>query len=195
MPTHAQQEGGWAYATRPASKRVPRLARGAGQFEGGRPSHRRACRENEPAPAARELLTQTARSRGWYVSPGEAPVETVNPMDLFTPITAKLASWWLTTSAIEKSWLAVGLIGQLMFSMRWVLQWLASEKARSSVVPTTFWYYSLLGGLMVLSYGIYKVDPVIILGQFGVLVYARNIYLLLKGGPEAAPVEPVTSAD
>jgi lipid-A-disaccharide synthase-like uncharacterized protein len=112
-------------------------------------------------------------------------------MDLFAPITTKLASWWLTTTAVEKSWLAVGLIGQLMFSMRWVLQWLASEKARSSVVPTTFWYYSLVGGLMVLSYGIYRLDPVIILGQFGVLVYARNIFLLLKGGPEAAPAEPV----
>ena len=125
--------------------------------------------------------------------PAHSPVETVNSMDVSASVTAKLATWWVTTSAVEKSWLAVGVIGQLMFSMRWVLQWLASEKARSSVVPTTFWYYSLVGGLMVLSYGIYRVDPVIILGQFGVLVYARNIYLLLKGGPAAAAVEPVTA--
>ena len=76
-----------------------------------------------------------------------------------------------------------------MFSMRWVLQWLASEKVRASVVPATFWYYSLIGGLMVLAYGIYRSEPVIILGQFGVLVYARNIYFLLKGEPASPPPE------
>lgn len=98
-------------------------------------------------------------------------------MDLF----AKGAAWWASTTATEKTWLLFGIVGQLMFSMRWVLQWLASEKVRASVVPATFWYYSLVGGLMVLAYGIYRMEPVIILGQFGVLVYARNIYFLLAG--------------
>ena len=102
-------------------------------------------------------------------------------------IAAKFTAWWLATSPIEKTWLAVGIVGQLMFSMRWVLQWLASEKVRTSVVPANFWYYSLVGGLMVLSYGIYRGDPVIILGQFGVLVYARNVYFLLKGDRAATP--------
>lgn len=109
-------------------------------------------------------------------------------MDLF----AKLAQWWQVTPALDKTWLAVGLIGQLMFSARWIIQWLASERVRQSVVPTTFWYFSLVGGLLVLSYGIYKGDPVIILGQFGVLIYARNIFLLLRGqSPDRPPaMEP-----
>jgi lipid-A-disaccharide synthase-like uncharacterized protein len=102
-------------------------------------------------------------------------------------IAAKIAAWWTTTSMAEKTWLAVGLTGQLMFSMRWVLQWLASEKVRASVVPATFWYYSLIGGLMVLAYGIYRLEPVIILGQFGILVYARNIYFLLRGQQISPP--------
>jgi lipid-A-disaccharide synthase-like uncharacterized protein len=99
-------------------------------------------------------------------------------MDIF----GKLATWWATSTGTDVLWVAVGIIGQLLFSARWILQWLASEKVRQSVVPTTFWYLSLVGGLMVLAYGIYRVEPVIILGQFGVFIYARNIYLLLKGG-------------
>lgn len=104
-------------------------------------------------------------------------------MELMT----KLATWWQTTPALDKTWLAVGLTGQLMFSARWIIQWLASEKVRKSVVPSTFWYFSLVGGLMVLSYGLWKMDPVIILGQFGVLIYARNIYLLLRGATPDTP--------
>jgi len=106
-----------------------------------------------------------------------------NRLDLF----AKLAVWWQSTPAIDKTWLAVGIIGQLMFSARWIIQWLASERVRKSVVPATFWYFSLFGGLMVLSYGLYKLDPVIILGQFGILIYARNIYLLIRGEPSSTP--------
>jgi lipid-A-disaccharide synthase-like uncharacterized protein len=108
-------------------------------------------------------------------------------MDIIAGPLTKLAAWWASTSGTEKAWLAVGLTGQIMFSMRWVLQWLASEKVRASVVPATFWYYSLVGGLMVLAYGIYRVEPVIILGQLGVLVYARNIYFLLRGGHASHP--------
>ncbi len=102
-------------------------------------------------------------------------------MDILTTLAGKFTAWWTGTSLSEMTWLAVGIVGQLMFSMRWLLQWMASERARASVMPTTFWYYSLIGGLMVLGYGMYRLEPVIILGQFGVLVYARNIYFLLKG--------------
>jgi lipid-A-disaccharide synthase-like uncharacterized protein len=111
----------------------------------------------------------------------------VAPETVLMELFAKLVTWWQTAPALDKVWLAIGLSGQLMFSARWIIQWLASEKVRQSVVPTTFWYLSLVGGLMVLSYGIYKLDPVIILGQFGVLVYARNIYLLLRGATANAP--------
>lgn len=106
---------------------------------------------------------------------------------------AKLATWWQTTPVIDKTWLAVGLSGQILFSARWIIQWLASERVRRSVVPTTFWYLSLIGGLMVLSYGIYRVDPVIIVGQFGILIYARNIYMLIRGSVPDEP--PAVEAD
>lgn len=101
-------------------------------------------------------------------------------MELFTQLAAKIGLWWSQSTAVEKSWLAVGIVGQLMFSMRWVLQWLASERVRTSVVPANFWYYSLIGSVMVLAYGLYKLDLVIIIGQFGMLVYARNVYFLLR---------------
>jgi lipid-A-disaccharide synthase-like uncharacterized protein len=109
-------------------------------------------------------------------------------MDILTALATKVTTWWAGTSLSEMTWLAVGIVGQLMFSMRWILQWMASERARASVMPATFWYYSLIGGLMVLAYGIYRLEPVIILGQFGVLVYARNLYFLLKGQGATAPL-------
>ena len=98
-------------------------------------------------------------------------------MDIFAPIAGKLALWWANTPT-HKAVSIIGIAGQLMFSLRWLQQWLASERAGTPTVPPAFWYYSLLGGLMVLFYGIYFLDPVVILAQFGVLVYARNIYLM-----------------
>ena len=92
---------------------------------------------------------------------------------------AKLAQWWATTSTAELTWLAIGFMAQLMFSMRFILQWLASERARRSIVPEAFWYFSFLGGAMLFAYAIYRMDPVFILGQGGgLLIYARNIHLI-----------------
>lgn len=80
-------------------------------------------------------------------------------------------------------WVTVGLLGQLMFTGRFIVQWLASEKAGRSVVPVAFWYFSILGGAIVLAYGIHKLDPVIILGQLpGVLIYSRNLWLIRAEG-------------
>ena len=94
----------------------------------------------------------------------------------------RLAGWWAQTSSQELAWLGVGLVAQFMFSLRFVVQWLASERARASVVPEVFWYFSLAGGLMLLVYAIYRVDPVFILGQAGgVAIYSRNIYLIWSG--------------
>ena len=81
--------------------------------------------------------------------------------------------------------LAVGIFGQAMFVSRWFVQWLASEKARRSTVPELFWYLSLFGGLLVLAYGIYSANLVLILGQFGVFIYARNIYLIWRNRRDA----------
>jgi len=110
-------------------------------------------------------------------------------MDILAPVATKLALWW-QQAPLHKMVSVIGIAGQLMFSFRWIAQWLASERAGTPIVPATFWYYSLLGGLMVLAYGIYFLDPVVILAQFGVLVYARNIYLLLKGQPIPAKAKP-----
>ncbi len=101
-----------------------------------------------------------------------------------------LAAWWQNHSNTDIAWLAIGLAGQSLFSIRWIAQWLASEKTGSSVVPELFWYLSFAGGVMVLAYGIYNLDPVIVLGQFGLLVYARNLYLIWTSNKAvAAPAE------
>ncbi|MFM1816616.1 MAG: hypothetical protein RLZ98_3311 [Pseudomonadota bacterium] len=92
---------------------------------------------------------------------------------------AKLASWWANTPTTEIVWLTIGFCAQLMFSMRFIVQWLASERARQSIVPETFWYFSFAGGLMLFAYAIYRMDPVFILGQgTGLLIYARNIQMI-----------------
>lgn len=76
-------------------------------------------------------------------------------------------------------WLMVGFAAQTMFSLRFLVQWIATERAGESVVPIAFWYFSLSGGAMLLSYAIYRVDPVFIVGQAaGLFVYSRNIYII-----------------
>jgi lipid-A-disaccharide synthase-like uncharacterized protein len=81
-------------------------------------------------------------------------------------------------------WLAVGLIGPILFSMRFVVQWIASEKKKSSVVPVSFWYYSIAGGLVLLVYALHQRDPVFIAGQgLGVLIYLRNLYFIHRKKP------------
>lgn len=97
---------------------------------------------------------------------------------------AKIGQWWTGMTPLDRVWLGIGMFGQLMFTGRWFVQWIATERARRSVVPATFWYFSFFGGLLVLAYGFYRVDPVIIIGQFGVFIYARNIYFLLRSQSE-----------
>jgi len=100
-------------------------------------------------------------------------------MDFLANVGAQLGQWWLDTSATEKTWLAVGFMAQLMFSMRFIVQWIASERARRSIVPETFWYFSMLGGAMLFAYAIYRLDPVFMLGQgMGLVIYSRNIYFI-----------------
>jgi lipid-A-disaccharide synthase-like uncharacterized protein len=82
-------------------------------------------------------------------------------------------------TAQDAAWLMAGLLGQLMFTARFLVQWIASERARRSVVPVAFWYFSLIGGAIVLAYGIHKLEPVLILGQLpGVVIYSRNLWLI-----------------
>lgn len=109
-------------------------------------------------------------------------------MDVLSQIPAILSNWLdraiFGLSGTEQLMLAVGIFGQALFVSRWFVQWLASEKARRSIVPELFWYLSLCGGALVLTYGIYSANLVLILGQFGVFIYARNIYLIWRGKRE-----------
>ena len=76
-------------------------------------------------------------------------------------------------------WVAVGLGGQLAFSARFLVQWIMSERAGRSVIPVAFWWLSITGGVILLSYAIYRLDPVFILGQsMGVFIYMRNLWLI-----------------
>ena len=81
----------------------------------------------------------------------------------------------------EHVWLGIGLLGQAFFSARFLVQWIASERAQKSVVPRLFWFFSVDGGMTLLAYAIYRLDPVFILGQAaGLFVYARNLYFIYR---------------
>jgi lipid-A-disaccharide synthase-like uncharacterized protein len=83
-------------------------------------------------------------------------------------------------------WIGVGFLGQALFSMRFLVQWWASERQKRSVVPVAFWYFSLAGGATLLGYAIYRQDPVFIIGQMGGLfVYLRNLLLIARERREA----------
>jgi lipid-A-disaccharide synthase-like uncharacterized protein len=78
-------------------------------------------------------------------------------------------------------WVLLGYLAQIMFTMRFVVQWVASERAGKMVIPIAFWFFSIGGGLLLFAYALYIRDPVFILGQgFGVFVYARNLYFELR---------------
>lgn len=82
---------------------------------------------------------------------------------------------------MEKLWIFLGLFGQLLFFMRFLVQWIVSEREKRSVIPLQFWYYSLFGSLILLIYSIHKRDIVFILGQSaGFFIYTRNLILIYK---------------
>lgn len=76
-------------------------------------------------------------------------------------------------------WLIIGFSGQAFFTSRFVVQWYASERLKKSVVPTAFWYLSLLGGTILLAYALIRRDPVFVLGQLtGIFIYLRNLHFI-----------------
>ena len=80
-----------------------------------------------------------------------------------------------------KVWLIIGFLGQSLFGLRFLVQWISSEIKKESHIPIAFWYLSIIGGIILLNYAIYKKDPVFIFGQStGLLVYARNLALVYK---------------
>lgn len=81
----------------------------------------------------------------------------------------------------DKFWLIVGFLGQALFSARFILQWLKSERLKRSVIPVAFWYLSIAGGGVLLAYAIHRTDPVFIVGQAaGLFIYLRNLYFIMR---------------
>ena len=78
-------------------------------------------------------------------------------------------------------WTFLGFVAQALFATRFVVQWVASERAGRSVIPVTFWFFSIGGGVLLLVYALYKRDPVFILGQgLGLFVYLRNLHFVFR---------------
>lgn len=89
-----------------------------------------------------------------------------------------LASFWGRPDAL---WILVGFFGQFFFMMRFIVQWIASEKAQKSVIPDLFWLFSIGGGAVLLIYALYRGDPVFIFGQaLGLFIYFRNVYFVMR---------------
>lgn len=106
---------------------------------------------------------------------------------------AKWQAYFSGMGTVDVAWLLVGLLGQTMFMMRFVVQWIHSERHQQSIIPVSFWYLSLIGGLTVLAYGIHRAEPVIILGQLpGTLVYTRNLILIRRGNRDT--LQEITEA-
>ncbi len=99
-----------------------------------------------------------------------------------------IATYLGTSSTSVLIWLGIGLFGQLLFTGRMVVQWIASERKGSSVVPPMFWWMSLIGSLLLLAYFLWRRDPIGLLGQaFGSFVYLKNILWILEGNKLTAP--------
>jgi lipid-A-disaccharide synthase-like uncharacterized protein len=78
-------------------------------------------------------------------------------------------------------WTLVGFLGQAFFSMRFLVQWIVSERVRQSVIPVAFWYFSIFGGATLFVYALHIEDPVFIVGQgAGLLIYGRNLYFIQR---------------
>ncbi|MBM3547553.1 MAG: lipid A biosynthesis protein [Alphaproteobacteria bacterium] len=91
------------------------------------------------------------------------------------------------TFDIEPIWLAIGFAGQALFSARFIVQWIVSERVGKSVIPIAFWLFSVGGGIVLLAYAIHRADPVIIAGQAGgLVVYGRNLWLIYRERRSAA---------
>ena len=90
----------------------------------------------------------------------------------------------------EMVWIAIGFLGQFLFMMRFLWQWVQSERQRRSIIPMAFWYFSLAGGMTLFAYAVHRLDPVFIAGQsLGLLVYSRNL-LLIRREKHVGPPDP-----
>ncbi|MEM6458530.1 MAG: lipid-A-disaccharide synthase N-terminal domain-containing protein [Planctomycetota bacterium] len=138
-------------------------------------------------------LTRDADADAWTVTHNGHPLTADQYLDLIAQRQAvrdaggPLFTLFNITSWVGVLWVALGLGGQVLFTGRMLLQWLASEKEKRSVVPPLFWYLSLAGATMLLVYFVWRKDIVGVLGQStGWFIYARNVALIRKHPPEVA---------
>jgi lipid-A-disaccharide synthase-like uncharacterized protein len=104
-----------------------------------------------------------------------------------------MATAWTGMTTVEIIWVAVGFLGQAAFTSRFLVQWLASERKKESVMPVSFWWLSLMGGTVMLAYAVHRGDPVFTVGQAsGLVVYARNLMLVRR---RPAPADPGVAAE
>jgi lipid-A-disaccharide synthase-like uncharacterized protein len=96
-----------------------------------------------------------------------------------------ITNYFSSLSSIELIFLIIGFVGQGLFASRFIFQWIYSERKGESYIPIIFWYLSIFGGIGLLTYAIFRKDPVIIVGQlFGIFIYLRNLILIYKKNNE-----------
>jgi len=139
-----------------------------------------------PDPATNSFSFQY-HSRDGHTSEklSEAQVKTLFGPAVLADITAprpnRVFRWLKITSWSSLVWVGIGFFGQAAFSSRFLIQWIVSEKSRKTVVPEAFWWMSLIGGISLFAYFVWRQDPVAILGQSsGLVIYSRNIRLIYK---------------
>jgi len=105
-----------------------------------------------------------------------------------TDLISNIASYLHDVFIIKlDAWVILGFVAQALFTMRFVVQWIASERARRSVMPVAFWFFSIGGGFLLLIYALYRRDPVFIAGQaLGLVVYVRNLYFIIVNGRQSS---------
>lgn len=144
----------------------------------------------KPHPAgSREvkLIEQTGGELGYRVVFNNGTTQIYQPDEYARLLYSdRMAQPWYfaplnITSPIGVAWVALGLLGQVLFTGRMIVQWLTSERSKQSVVPVSFWWMSLTGATMLIIYFIWRQDIVGILGQAtGWLIYVRNLVLIYK---------------
>lgn len=175
--------GVWLVSGQGAQPGIPDLRAGAAATE-LRIGHDKGALESLELNGARtfRLLFRDGSSGPVLTEP---QLRAILPPDVYERATTARTNWLFRimniTSWGSLAWVALGLGGQLVFSGRFLIQWLVSEKKRESVVPEVFWWLSLTGGVLLFAYFAWRQDIVGVLGQSsGLVIYARNIRLIHK---------------
>src|SRR5438105_3919102 len=126
----------------------------------------RQVARTDPVCGIVRRLAQPRRRNGWGSREMQSLLEAA-------------ATYLNTLGPRDMVWIGIGFLGQFLFMMRFLWQWIQSERQRRSIIPIAFWYFSLAGGMTLFAYAVHRRDPVFITGQsLGLLVYARNLLLI-----------------